>query len=918
MTVPQEEPFIPYAHSVENVVTHLQTDPNNGLSAIAAADRLKTMGPNRLTQAVGVPMWRRFISQFLNLIIGLLFVSAILAAVMGEWIDAITIIAIVLLNGILGFLQEDRAERALAALKKLAAPFATVLREGKLQQIATEDLVPGDIVQHQAGDKISADARLVSAYGLQVLEASLTGESVAIEKTHSTVHDESTPLGDRRNMLYSGTTIASGKATAVIVATGMNTEIGAIAGLLQQNDSDPTPLQRRLAELGRTLVFCCLGIVTVIFCLQLWRGGSLMETFLTSVSLAVAAIPEGLPAVVTITLAIGLGRMAKRRAIIRKLPSVETLGCVNVICTDKTGTLTSNEMTVTEIRIPGGIFHLSGSGYSPNGKIVLHHLTAPHPGDKSMMAQNGPHVVCAESNLERLLKVGAMCNNATWAWDNDKHVANYQGDPTEIAILVAAAKGKHTGLPMDVTLLHENPFDSDRKMMSQVYRLPDDSLFLVAKGAPEVIARQCSHVQELEDTRTFHEVDKKWITSESSDMAGQTLRVLALACRTLAPHETDRSHWESETGLIFLGLVGMMDPPRPEAADAVLRCVAAGIKPVMITGDHPATAMAIAKTLKIASEDSTMLTGEELRRLSDTDLNGRVTNCSVYARVSAKDKLRVVNAWRTLGNVVAMTGDGVNDAPAIKAADIGIVMGITGTDVAKEASDMMLTDDNFATIVNAVEEGRGIYENIQKFLHYLLACNASEVLFMFVSSLVGFPSPMVPIQILWINLVTDGVPALSLALEPIEKHLMTRPPRNLNESFLPMRRIIAILSHGSLMAIVALIGFYSFYRGSAEQLEKARTVAFCTIAFTQVFFSVGCRSFSKTMPQLRPFSNMAVVYAVAGTILLQIAVISWPFSASLLGATPLAWEDWIPILLLSLIPVSIFEIGKLIYLPRSQ
>lgn len=912
-----EKPFVPFAHSVDQVVAYLQTDSIRGLSASVATDRLRSIGANRLTQTPGIPMWRRFLSQFLNLIIGLLLVSAVIASAMGEWIDAVTIVAIVLLNGILGFIQEDRAEKALAALKKLSAPFATVIRDGVLQQVATEELVPGDLVQHQAGDKISADARLVSAYGLQVLEASLTGESVAIEKSHSSLHDKSTPLGDRRNMLYAGTTIASGKAIAVVVSTGMKTEIGAIAGLLQQNDNDQTPLQRRLAELGRTLVFLCLGIVILIFCLQLWRGGSLMETFLTSISLAVAAIPEGLPAVVTITLAIGLGRMAKRRAIIRKLPSVETLGCVNVICTDKTGTLTSNEMTVTEIRVPGAHFHLTGSGYTPNGKIVLHHLLPPHKGDMPMMGQKELHVTHAENNLERLLKVGAMCNNASWSWDDERRMANFAGDPTEIAILVAAAKRKHSGLPMDVTLLHENPFDSDRKMMSQVYRLPDDTLFLVAKGAPEVIAARCTQIQDIDNVRDFAKSDESWIATQSSEMAGQTLRVLALACRTLPADETDQSSWQSEADLQFLGLVGMMDPPRAEAADAVLRCIAAGIKPVMITGDHPATALAIAKTLQIANENSTVLTGEALGLLSDEELSKQVVDCSVYARVSAKDKLRVVNAWRTRGNVVAMTGDGVNDAPAIKAADIGIVMGITGTDVAKEASDMMLTDDNFATIVNAVEEGRGIYENIQKFLHYLLACNASEVLFMFISSLVGFPSPMVPIQILWINLVTDGVPALSLALEPIEKHLMNRPPRNLKETFLPTRRVLAIFLHGTLMALVALAAFYMFYRGASEQLEKARTVAFCTIAFTQVFFSVGCRSFSKTMPQLRPFSNMAVVYAVIGTLLLQVLVVSWPFSASLLGATSLAPYDWIPILFLSLLPVSIVEIAKLIYLPRA-
>lgn len=899
-----------YSLAASDVVQALQSDCESGLSEQDAAERLRTMGENRLAVAKGTPRWKRLLGQFQSLIIGLLIVSAAIAGLLGEWMDAIVIFAIVLINGVLGFLQEDRAEKALEALRKMAAPKARVRRDGMTQAVRADHVVKGDILELEAGDHIVADARLITAFGMQVSEASLTGESQPSEKTSSAVLPVETVLADRHNMVYSGTVAVAGKARAVVTATGMETEIGSIAGMLQQAESEPTPLQRRLAELGRVMVGACLVIVSVIFVLQWLRGGELIEVFLTSVSLAVAAVPEGLPAVVTITLAIGLNRMAKKNAIVRKLPSVETLGCISVICSDKTGTLTSNQMTVTEIRIAGTRFSVSGNGFSKNGRVVLEHTDGTHRGDLDTSPEIQKRLEHADAEMAWLLRVGAMCNNAQWSWDDGKSNAETRGDPTEVALLVAAAKVPKATAALQVQLLHENPFDSDRKMMSQVYRLPDDSTLIVAKGAPEVLLQRSTRIREYGVEREIEDRDRVQIQQNNAEMAAQALRVLALACRTTTENQ---SEWLKEDNLTFLGLVGMMDPPRAEAADAVERCFSAGVRPVMITGDHPATALAVARMLRIANSDTQALTGSQLEEIAEHDLPARVDQFSVYARVSAQHKLRIVNAWRARGHIVAMTGDGVNDAPAVKAADIGIVMGITGTDVAKESSDMILTDDNFATIVNAVEEGRGIYENIQKFLHYLLACNTSEVLFMFVGSLTGWPTPLVPIQILWINLVTDGLPAISLAMEPIEKDLMTRPPRNPSEAFLPPQRMLKIAIHGSLMACVALLTFWLYYTHWQAGTERARTVAFCTIALTQIFYSMGCRSFNKTMPQVGPFSNPSLLFAMLGSVTIQVAAVSIPWSAKLMGAVQLDLFDWAVVVGFALIPVTVVELAKILF-----
>ncbi|TXT22120.1 MAG: cation transport ATPase [Planctomycetota bacterium] len=717
---------------------------------------LTRIGWNSLAEAPPVPRWKKLIGQFKELVIWILIVAAIISGAMGEWADAAAILAIVIVNGIIGYLQEEKAGRALAALQKLSSPMAKVIRDGTLQSVPARELVPGDRIELEAGDNIPADARLLIDFGLRIQEAALTGESVPVDKDAVCVLNETAPLGDRRNMVYMGTITAAGKASAVVVATGMDTELGHIAGLLQRSEPEPTPLQRRLAELGKVLVFVCLVIVVVIFTLQLLRGGKLLETLLVSVSLAVAAVPEGLPAVVTLTLALGLQRMVKRNALVRKLPSVETLGSVTVICSDKTGTLTRNEMTVREIVAGGEQFQVTGAGYAPHGeflKIDRSHVRQ-NVGTEEIAPRSGEHgyeVVNAheQTDLMQALTTAARCNNATVSPRGDD-ADSWQviGDPTEGALIVAALKAGIEAHDRAYHIVHEIPFDSERKAMSVVVRGPDGSSVMHTKGAPEVILAKCvaerrgGHAEPLTAER------RQQIMQSNSEMASRALRVLALAYRD---HSESSGPEYDEADLVFAGLVGMIDPPREEAKDAVKRCRAAGISPVMITGDHPETALAIARELQIAGNEDRVVTGQELDAIPDDRLKAQVDQIAVYARVSAEHKLRVVNAWKQRGQIVAMTGDGVNDAPAVKAADIGIAMGVTGTDVTKEASDMVLTDDNFASIVNAVEEGRGIFDNIQKFVHYLLSCNAGEVLLMFFAALIGWPVPLLAIQILWIK-----------------------------------------------------------------------------------------------------------------------------------------------------------------------
>lgn len=884
-----------HALPLEDVLALFGADANHGLPTDQVLSLRAKYGLNQLAEVPPVPRWRRFLGQFTDLVIWILIVAALISGAMGDWPDTVAILAIVLLNGLLGFFQEERAEQALAALQRLSAPLAKVMRDGVLQALPASELVPGDLIELEAGDNIPADGRLLRAFGLRVQEAALTGESVAVDKEAGCVLNSSTPLGDRRNMVYMSTIVAAGKASAVVVGTGMNTELGRIAGLLQRYQPEPTPLQRRLTELGRMIIIACLVIVGFIFVLQMLRGGSLLEVFLLSVSLAVAAVPEGLPAVVTMALALGLQRMVKRNALIRKLPSVETLGSVTVICSDKTGTLTRNEMTVREIEVGGERYQITGAGYAPRGQIL------------KAGARVDPQAI---PDLLQALTIATRCNNARVLPPGDP-AGSWQvlGDPTEGALVVAGLKA---GLETDdhrQRIVYELPFDSERKMMSVVLRDLQGKLVMYTKGAPEAILPKCSGEFHTNKVVPLGDTRRAEIMQDNSAMAGRALRVLALAYREIAAGEAVEYE---EHDLVFAGLVGMIDPPREEVKEAVQRCHEAGIRPVMITGDHPATALAIARELRIAADNDRAVTGQELDALTDAQLAEQVERIAVYARVSAEHKLRVVQAWKARGQIVGMTGDGVNDAPAVKAADIGIAMGISGTDVTKEASAMILLDDNFVSIVNAVEEGRCILDNIQKFLHYLLAGNIGLLLFVIVSVLTGWPFPLTTIQILWMNLVTNGLPALALGMELPERDLMRRQPRPPHEPVITLRHGLLMLAHGALVAAVTTVGFILVYQGEEANLPRARTVCFSVVSFAFILFSFSCRSQRYTMPELGLFSNPYLLGAIAVSGLLQLSVVLLPYAQPVFETATHFAGEWALIVILALLPVTLIESIKLV------
>ena len=871
----------------------------SGLGEADAQERRNRDGLNQLAEAPLPSRWRKLLNQFKDLVIWILIFAAIIAGLVGEWPDTVAILAIVLLNALIGFFQEERAEKAIAALRKMSSPMALVLRDGQHVQIPASQLARGDIVELEAGDNIPADVRLLQTFQFAVQEASLTGESLQVDKNASGVLRADTPLADRSNMAYMGTLVVTGKAKAVVANIGMQTEIGKIAGLLHQHEPETTPLQKRLAQLGRILVAACLVIVGVIFAIEMLRGGDFMEVLLVSICLAVAAVPEGLPAVVTIALALGLQRMVRRKARIRKLASVETLGSVTVICSDKTGTLTKNEMTVREIATGNAIYTVSGTGYEPSGTFSK----TRRDGEAEQVD------VAAVPDLQQTLTVGIRCNGARVVRETEDARWKIIGDPTEGALVVAAMKASIAPNPEEGGLLFEIPFDSDRKVMSVAMVSPDGAEVLYTKGAPEVLLAKCDRELVDGDVRPLTDERREQIMEANSQMAARALRVLALGYR----YDLDRDDEASnESNLIFAGLAGMIDPPRAEVKVAVNKCRTAGIRPVMITGDHPATALAIAKELGIADQDAGVRTGVELNAMTDDDIVQGVKGTPVYARVTAAHKLRIVRAWKSLGQVVAMTGDGVNDAPAVKEADIGIAMGITGTPVTQDASDMVLMDDNFSSIVNAVEEGRGIFDNIQKFVHYLLSCNAGEVILMFVATLLGWPVPLVAIQILWINLVTDGLPALALGMEPPERDIMTRAPRPPHEPVTNGRRGLLIFFHGTLVAVSALTAFWLTYLGDESRLPLARTVTFSVVAFSQLFFSIGCRSQKYTMPQLGFLANPYLFGAIAISGALQVAVLTIPAVGPVFEVVPAVGDSWPMILLLSLAPVTIVEAGKLI------
>lgn len=892
----------------EQLSQELDTDLEGGLGDKESARRLAEQGPNELPQAPPLSPWKLFVSQFGSMIVWVLIGAAAIAGFLGEWVDAVAIVAIVVLNAVLGFFQEFRAERSLEALKHLAMATARVVREGHLSSIPAKELVTGDVIQVEAGDRIPADARLISATALQTKEASLTGESTPVSKISDTLDQKDLPLGDRRNMIYMGTSVTAGKGLACVVTTGGGTELGRIAAMIHeagQSKQLETPLQRRLDQLGHTLLWLSLGIVLIVFFIGEFHGIPLGEMFLTSVSLAVAAIPEGLPAVVTITLALGVTRMVKRHALIRRLPAVETLGSTTVICTDKTGTLTKNEMTVSRLFTDGRIFSVTGEGYTPTGDIqpVSQDPTASTQPPRPSKRQNEP-------SIQTLLEAGALCNGAELNHTDEGWTI--LGDPTEGSLLVVAAKVglEKKGLEQRFPAIGEIPFDSERKMMT-VVRKSGETQVAYVKGAPDVLVDRCSTCMTTQgEIRPLDQSVRSTILEANRQFAQEALRVLGIARRELSDWSQEFHSEVIERDLTFLGLAAMKDPLRPEALIAVQTCRESGIRTVMITGDHKDTAMAIGKELGILEASMQALSGKELNQLSDSALTQQVENTAVYARVSAEHKLRVVRAWKQRGAVVAMTGDGVNDAPAIQEADIGIAMGITGTDVTKEASAMVITDDNFASIAAAVEEGRGIYENIVKAVHFLLSCNISEILVMFLAVLFGLPLPLLPVQILWINLVTDGVPALALAVEPGDPEIMRRPPRRPRARILDRDRLLLIFAQGLFIAVITVVAFLYCLYGMDQNLDRARTLTFTILVVAQLAHAFNCRSDRRSLFQLGLWSNKAMVGAVALSISLQAMIIFSPFARDIFSVTPFDPEHWFLTLGIGGLPLIAMEIWK--------
>ncbi len=883
---------------VTEIGATLGTDVTRGLGPEEAQARLFQEGTNELRRGEAPSPWGILAGQFRSLVIWVLIGAAVVSGLLGELVDGVAIIAIVVLNAIIGFAQEYRAERAVAALARLAAPRARVVRGGQSVIVPAAEVVRGDLLLLEAGDLVAADARLVQASALRTGEAPLTGESEPVEK-HAGVYAPETPLADRRNMVFLGTSVAGGSGRAVVVATGMATEVGHIATLLETASSGETPLQRRLDQVARRLLWACAGIVVVVFLLGTLRGIAFGELFLGAVSLAVAAIPEGLPAIVTVALALGVSRMVRRNALVRRLPSVETLGCAQVICTDKTGTLTVGEMTARKLVTGERIFTVGGEGYATDGAIFTDGAEA-HPS--------------ADAVLRALLQAAAACNDAEITHRDGR--PGVVGDPTEGALLVVAAKAGITRAAVEAAMprLSAIPFDSDRKRMT-VIRRRDGGPWAFVKGAPEVILGRCATMLTAQGRAALGESERARMLEANALMANDALRVLALAERPLdgfpAPGADRPRDEDVERDLTFLGLVGLQDPPRAEAREAVRKCRRAGIRTVMITGDHPDTARAIARELGILERGDEVIVGHELDALDDAALGQRVTRAAVYARVTAEHKLRIVRAWKARGAVVAMTGDGVNDAPALKEASIGIAMGIAGTEVTKEAADMVITDDNFASIVAAVEEGRGIYDNISKTLAYLLAGNAGELTVMLMAVLIGWPLPLLPIQLLWINLVTDGLPALALATDPIDPGVLSRPPRRPDAQLLDRAFLGRLALTGVLTAAVALVAFGYEFRID-RNVVSARNACFSVLVIAELFRSFGARSDTRTVWEVGLLSNMRLFVIVLASFGLQLVIHHAPVFERLFGTEPISLRQCIAWIGLGSVPLVVLEGRKLV------
>ena len=892
--------------NIQDAGSILETDLANGLSDQEAHNRLAKYGPNQLEEKKGRGPFGILFSQFKDFIIWVLIAAAIISGLLGEWIDALAIIAIVILNAIMGFVQEYRAEKSLAALKKLSSPNLKVIRQGEHRIIPSSELVPGDLIELEAGDNVPSDSRIISLTpNFTVHEASLTGESNPVSKMLDAL-DANVPLGDRSNMVYMGTSVTSGKSKAIVAETGMKTELGKIAGMIQEIEQETTPLQKKLAHFGKFLVYVSFALVAMVFIINVLRGGKILDMFLTAVSLAVAAIPEGLPAVVTIALTLGVQRMVKRHTLVRKLPSVETLGSATVICSDKTGTLTKNEMTVQAIFADDAFFEVTGIGYQPDGNFLL---------DKNPV-KHGDH-----PGLYKTLLCGVLCNGAELVKDNG--IYKIIGDPTEGAILASAAK---TGLwknevEAQFPFIEELPFDSERKKMT-IIRQDGNKKIAFVKGAPDILLNDCICVEDKGVPRSMSNDDRRKILQANSELANRAMRVLAVAYRDLSDFSGKYESKSVETKLVFVGLIAMIDPPREEVKAAMKMCETAGIRTVMITGDHKNTATAIARDLGFFKQDSMALTGTELDSLSDEEFRLNIEKIPVYARVSPENKLRIVRTWRRKNEIVAMTGDGINDAPAVKEADIGVAMGITGTDVTKEVSEMVITDDNFASIVAAVEEGRGIYDNIKKFIYYLLSCNVGEILVMFISSLFGMPIPLLPIHLLWINLVTDGLPALALGVDPVDPNVMNRSPRKPDEPVVTKQGAFLIITQGMFIALCTLLAFSfvlynetgSFRASETDEsgigIADARTVAFVVLVCSELIRSLAFRNLTGSAFRVGIFKNRKLVYAILVSLILQMSVIHIPVLQSVFKSMPLNLTNWIIVIIASTLPFWGMELMK--------
>ncbi len=863
----------------EAVEKELSTSLSRGLDDKEAVKRLERYGYNEIEQKKRKTILQMYIDQFKDFMIIILIIAAVISGFLGELIDAVVILMIVILNAVLGVVQENKAEESLAALKRMSAPSAKVLRNGRYDVIPARMLVPGDVVILETGDLVPADIRITKALNLKVQEAALTGESVPVEKDESPLSMKNVPLGDRVNMGYSGSLVTYGRGEGIVVGTGMDTEVGKIAKMIQSVEEVETPLKKKLQVLGKVLGIAALAICAVIFIVGVAYGKEIFEMFLTSVSLAVAAIPEGLPAIATIVLAIGVQRMVRRNAIVRRLPSVETLGSATVICSDKTGTLTLNKMTVERLFYNSRVYSVNKD-------------TEP--------LDSGEH-------FRLLVTTGVLCNDSKLKETDEGIVA--LGDPTETALVDLGLKVgiNKEQLEAGQPRVDEVPFDSKRKLMTTVHAL-ESRYRVYTKGAVEELLKISDSIL-LDGKVVKLEQHRDTILKINEEMARDALRVLGMAYKDIRDLSRGSGEQAYENDLTFIGMMGMIDPPRPEAKEAVALCKRAGIKPVMITGDHSVTAVVIARDLDILNEGEEAVTGAELEDISDRDLEERVDRISVYARVSPEHKVRIVRAWQARGQIVAMTGDGVNDAPALKIADIGAAMGIVGTDVSKEASDMVLTDDNFATVVAAVEEGRVIFANILKAIQFLLSCNVGEILTLFVATMLNWHEPLLPIHILWVNLVTDSLPALALGVDPAEKNLMDRKPRNPEKNIFDKGMITRIIYQGIMVGALTLAAFVF---GSQRSLEAGRTMAFTVLALSQLVHAFNVRSNRQSVFKVGLLSNRYLLGAVALSALLVFAVLEVPLLASVFKVTALGAAEWKMVGALSLAPVVVVEAVKLL------